>query len=247
MRHANGAERPVAAVPRWILWLLAAALVAQLAGRSAQHPQLPSAADLPPAPNANALRAASLAEPAALARLAMVWLQAFDSRGDNVIPYQRLDYVRLIDWLRAILALDPRSDYPLFAAARVYAENPDPDKMRRVLDFIAAEFAADPDRRWPALAHAALLAKHRLNDLALARRYAAMLERLTSDESVPLWARQMEVFILEDMNELEAAKVMLGGLLATGRIRDPGERRFLEARLGELERRIAEAAKRGNR
>jgi hypothetical protein len=47
----------------------------------------------------------------------------------------------------------------------------------------------------------------------------------------------MEVFILEDMNELEAAKIMLGGLLATGRIRDPQERRFLQGRLEELERR----------
>lgn len=243
----SAAERPLSAVPRWILWLLAAALAAQLAWRVAQRPGAPSAADLPPAPAAHALRIASLGEPAALARLAMVWLQAFDSRGDNNIPYQRLDYARLIDWLRAILALDPRSGYPLFAAARVYAENPDPDKMRRVLDFIHEEFSADPNRRWPALAHAALLAKHRLNDLALARRYAATLERLTSDESVPLWARQMELFILEDMNELEAAKVMLGGLLATGRIRDPQERRFLEARLEELERRIAEAAKRGDR
>lgn len=247
MSRANGAERPVASVPRWILWLLAAALAAQLAWRLAQRESAPSAADLPPAPTASALRIASLGEPAALARLAMVWLQAFDSRGDNDIPYQRLDYARLIDWLRAILALDPRSEYPLFAAARVYAENPDAGKMRRVLDFIHAEFGADPNRRWPALAHAALLAKHRLNDLALARRYAATLERLTTDESVPLWTKQMELFILEDMNELEAARVMLGGLLATGRIRDPQERRFLETRLEELERRIAEAAKRGNR
>jgi hypothetical protein len=31
---------------------------------------------------------------------------------------------------------------------------------------------------------------------------------------------------------------MLGGLLATGRINDPAERRFLEGRLEELERRL---------
>jgi hypothetical protein len=48
----------------------------------------------------------------------------------------------------------------------------------------------------------------------------------------------MEVFILEDMNELQAAKVMLGGLLATGRIRDVEERRFLQGRLEEIERRL---------
>ena len=243
----SSAERPSSAVAGWILWLLGAALAAQLASRIAQRPGPPSAADLPPAPSARALRIASLGEPAALARLAMVWLLAFDSRADNDLPYQRLDYARLIAWLRAILALDPRSEYPLFAAARIYAENPDPAKMRMALDFVFTEFSADPNRRWPALAHAALLAKHRLNDLALARRYAATLQRLTSDESIPLWARQMEIFILEDMNELEAAKVMLGGLLAVGRIRDPEERRFLQGRLEELERRLADPVKARNR
>lgn len=231
-------ERPLSAVSGWILWLLAGAAAAQIAWRAAQPARAPSAADLPPAPSAQALRIAGLGEPAAIARLAMVWLQAFDSGGENDIPYQRLDYVRLIAWLRAILATDPRSEYPLFAAARVYAENSDPAKARRVLDFIFEEFGADPNRRWPALAHAALLAKHRLQDLPLARRYAAAIAQRTTDESVPLWARQMEIFILEDMNELEAARVMLGGLMATGRIRDPEERRFLEGRLAELERRI---------
>jgi len=170
----------------------------------------------------------------------MVWLQSFDSRGDNEIRYRHLDYGRLVGWLHAILATDPRSEYPLFAAARVYAENPEPSKMRRIFDFIFEEFAADPNRRWPALAHAALLAKHRLQDLPLARRYAAAIQQLATDDSVPSWARQMEVFILDDMNELEGAKIMLGGLLAAGLIRDPEERRFLQGRLEDLERRLKE-------
>jgi hypothetical protein len=58
---------------------------------------------------------------------------------------------------------------------------------------------------------------------------------------VPLWAKQMEIFILEDMNELEAAKVMLGGLLESGAVTDPGELRFLQQRLQELEARMAGA------
>ena len=168
----------------------------------------------------------------------MVWLLAFDARAENALPYQQLDYGRVLGWLSSILALDPRSEYPLFAASRVYAENANPAKMRAVLEFIHAQFAADPNRRWPALAHAALLAKHRLHDLPLARRYAADLQRLVTDPSVPLWAKQMQVFILEDMNELEAARIVLGGMLATGHIRDPEEKRFLEARLKDLEERL---------
>jgi hypothetical protein len=144
---------------------------------------------------------------------------------------------RLLGWLRAALALDPRAEYPLFAAARVYAEVPDPARARVVLEFLHEAFLADPDRRWPWLAHAALVAKHRLGDLPLARRYAQAIERHTRARDVPLWARQMEIFILEDMNELEAAKIMLGGLLESGEIDDPAERRFLAQRLKALEAR----------
>lgn len=174
----------------------------------------------------------------------MLYVQAFDLGAGNALPYRRLDYDRLGSWLRAILDTDPRSNYPLFAASRVYAEVDDLTRMRAMLTFIHKAFAEDPNRRWPALAHAALLAKHRLHDLPLARRYAADLQRLTTDPSVPLWAKQMEAFILEDMNELEAAKIMLGGMLATGRLRDSGERRLLEERLEALERRIASEPRR---
>jgi len=160
----------------------------------------------------------------------MLYLQAFDAG-------PKLDYSRLIAWLRAILALDPRSQYPLFSAARVYAEVSDPARARLMLEFIHEQFLLDPNRRWPWLAHAALLAKHRLHDLPLARRYAAAIDRETTARDVPLWARQMEVFILEDMNELEAARILLGGLLESGRIRDPDEARFLRKKLKELDRR----------
>ena len=231
----SGNERPLAQVPRWLWALLAATLAAQLAWQGVQRPGPPAAVDLPPPPTPGALRLASLGEPEAAARVLMLYLQAFDLGGSNALPYRELDYERLIGWLRAILALDPRSEYPLFTAARLYAEVPDPVKSRRMLELIHEEFLKDPNRRWEWLAHAALVAKHRLKDLALARRYAAAVDRHTTAKDVPLWARQMEVFILEDMGEVEAARIMLGGLLASGTITDPAELRFLHQRLQALE------------
>ena len=217
------------AVPAWILLLLAASVAAQVALHAAFGP--PSLADeaLPPAPSARTLRLAAFGETQAAARLGMLYLQAFD--------LDALDYARLAAWLRALIELDPRGQYPLFAAARIYAEHPDPARARVMLELIHEQFLFDPNRRWPWLAHAALLAKHRLKDLPLARRYAAAIDRHTTAADVPLWARQMEIFILEDMNELEAARIMLGGLLASGRITDPAELGFLKQRLQELESR----------
>lgn len=235
----SAAERPLAQLPRW-LWLALAASLALQIGWQAQRPRpAAGAADLPPAPRAAALRVAGFGEPAALARLAMLYVQAFDLGTASTSAYRQLDYARLVSWLRAILDLDPKSLYPLFAAARIYAEVDDTARSRVMLEFIHRAFLEDPDRRWPAMAHATLLAKHRLKDLALARAYAADLQRRTTDPGVPLWARQMEAFILEDMNELEAAKVVLGGMLATGKLSDPVERRFLQQRLEDLERRLA--------
>jgi hypothetical protein len=201
----------------------------QIAWQAARHGGAPASNDLPPPPRAEALRLAAFGEPQALARIAMLYVQSFPSADDT----------RLIGWLEAILELDPRSQYPLFAASRIYAETPDPARARAILEFVYGEFLRDPNRRWLWLAHAALLAKHRLSDLALARRYAAAIDRLTTTADVPLWAKQMEIFILEDMNELEAAKIMLGGLLASGAIRDPAELRFLKERLEALEARTA--------
>ena len=47
----------------------------------------------------------------------------------------------------------------------------------------------------------------------------------------------MEIFILEDMNELEAARIMLGGLLAERQDCRSSRARFLKQRLQELESR----------
>ena len=231
-------ERPLAAVPRALWIALAAALAAQLAWQPPGRPRAPAAADLPPPPSVQALRLAAFGEPEALARIGMLYLQSFDLGAGNALPYQQLDYRRLVAWLRNILALDPRSDYPLFAAARIYAEALDPARSRIALEFVYEEFLRDPNHRWPWLAHAALVAKHRLGDLPLARRYARAIDRFTTAADVPLWAKQMEIFILEDMNELEAARIMLGGLLESGTIRDPAEARFLARRLKELEGRM---------
>jgi hypothetical protein len=230
-------QRPLGQVSTVVWVVLVAGLTAQMSFRAVLPPAGVSAADLPPPPTSAALQLAAFGEKEALSRLAMLYLQAYDYAGTNAAPYSRLDYTRLVAWLDVILGLDPRSEYPLFAAARVYAENPDATRTRIALDFVYRKFLEDPDRRWPWLAHAALIAKHRLHDLPLARRYAAAIDRNVRAAHVPLWARQMEIFILEDMNELDAARIMLGGLLASGSIQDPAELRFLRQRLKELEER----------
>jgi len=231
-------ERPLADVPRWLIGLLVCALALQVFLASSQPKPTAKAEDLGRPPSAEALRLAAVGEPVALAKLLMLYLQAFDYEAGTRIPYRELNYEHLEGWLRRILELDPAGQYPLMSASRLYAEVPDPAKQRRMLEFVYAEYLKDPNRRWPWLAHATVMAKHQLKDLPLARKYAVALQQHTTTPDAPLWVRQMEPFILEDMNELEAARLLIGGLIASGQVKDQRDLQLLERRLRLLEERI---------
>lgn len=226
--------RPLSSVPTAVRVLLALALAAQLgwqASRPAPHVQ---ARALPPAPPLAVLRLASLGEPVALSRLTMLYVQGFDEQAGLAIAWRELDYGRLAQWLQRVLALDPRSQYPLLAASQVYGAVGDPVRTRLMLDFVYREFAADPDRRWPWLAHAALVARHRLHDMPLARQYARAIRLRARAPGIPAWAHELELFMLDDMDETDSARALIGGLLRSGQITDPNELRFLAQRLDQL-------------
>ena len=84
------------------------------------------------------------------------------------------------------------------------------------------------------MAQAVLVAKHQLHDLPLALGYARELRQLATGPQVPPWVREMEAFILEDMDQLDSARLVIGGLIASGQISDPHELAFLARRLDEL-------------
>ncbi|MFZ6758779.1 hypothetical protein ACO0K9_16360 [Undibacterium sp. Ji50W] len=231
-------ERPISAVPKPVLLLLALSFFVQISWFLAQPPHIAKAEDLMPAPSLSTLKISSFGEPIAMAKGMMLYLQAFDNQAGHNLSFQQLDYIKLETWLTRILELDPAGQYPLFAASRLYGEISDENKQRRMLDFVYRQFLVDPNRRWKSMTHAVLLARHRLHDMPLARKYAhAILLHATSSD-VPGWAKQMEIFLLEDMNELQSAKILLGGLLQSGQITDKYEYRFLEQRLTELEQKI---------
>lgn len=227
-------QRPLRRVPpaAWLALLLA--LVLQLALWRTLPRRPPSAADLNDPPSVMKVVAASLGDPLPAAKLINLLLQAHDNQPGLSIPFARLDYRMLIRWLDRILELDPRGQYPLLAASRLYGTVPDPDRQRLLLEFVHRQFHADPNRRWPALAHAAYIARHRLNDLPLAREFAASIRREATGQGVPAWARQMEILLLADMNEFETASVLLGALLESGQVTDSAELKFLSLRLAEI-------------
>jgi hypothetical protein len=242
-RHRE--ERALGEVPRWVLALLVAAFCAQVTWQALQ-PRPSARAEALGAPPAPALlRPLALGEPIAAAQLLTLYLQAFDNQPGISVPFLELDYARVSAWLATILELDPVGQYPLLMASQIYSQVPDAAKQRRMCEFVRREFDRDPDRRWRWLAHCAIVAKHRLGDVRLALSYADAIAQGARHASN--WARQMRIFILEDLGELEAAKVLLGGLLASGEVTEPKEVQFLMGRLKELEAAGKASSPPGNR
>ena len=229
--------RAVSDVPLAVRWLLAAALIAQCTWHGLTTDAVlraDSARDLPQPPPVALLRTAAFGEPVALARAGNLWLQFFDHQPGVSIPYRELDYERLRAWLSRWLALDPDSDYPLLLAVRLYAQVADPARQRRMIAFVRAAFRERPAQRWRWLAEATLIARHRLGDAELALACARTLVEHAPAKALPYWARELPAFILEDMGELEAARRVVAGLLASGEITDPAEIAFLERWLQAL-------------
>ena len=105
-----------------------------------------------------------------------------------------------------------------------------------MLEFISEQFLQDPNRRWPSMVHAIYVAKHRLNDYPLALRLAHAVTQQVTVSDIPSWVKQMEIYVLEDMGDIESAKILIGGLLESGAITDAHELQFLQDRLDRLER-----------
>lgn len=229
-------ERPINVVPRLVLLVLFSSFILQLVVAHQRPDYTARAEDLPVAPSMKVAALATFGEQVTASRVLMLWLQAFDNQPGISIPFKDLDYERVITWLDLILMLDPRSHYPLLSASRLYTEVPDDNKRRLMLDFVYKKFFDDPNLYWPWLAHGVYVAKHRLEDNDLALLYANALRLSVTDETVPAWVTQMEIFVYEDIGDIESAKIIIGGLLDSGRI-SPGstEERFLMNKLGELE------------
>ena len=227
-------QRSCRSVPNRVIGLLILGLGLQIAWHYHLPPSDTKTQRLTLPPQMELLHVFSLGDSIVCTKILMLWLQAFDNQAGQFLSYQQLNYTALQQWLEHILRLDPRSQYPLFAASHLYSTVKDSQKQRQMLEFVYQQFLLDPPHRWRWLVHATVLAKHKLKDLPLALKYAQAIADHANPE-MPRWAQEMQIFILEDMGELERARLVVGGMLASGQITDPNEIKFLIDKLQDLE------------
>ncbi len=232
---AKRSERPVSSVPKNIIVILLLFFTAQLIYHRNQSGVAAVVKPLTAPFEEKYLAISGLSDQIFTAKVLMLWLQAQDNQPGISIPYKDLDYNTLKDWLVVIQSLDENMSYPQLSASRLYSKVLDDDKKRIMLEFVKESYLKRPDQRWQWMAHCVYVAKYELKDLNLALEYGRLIREHTSKENAPVWARQMELFILEDLNEIESAKILIGGLLESGDIIDNHELSFLKQRLQELE------------
>ena len=232
----RGDERKIHDVPAIVKIILIMALLSQLFFHAVTNRQLVKAEELYSPPPLAYMRALSFSDEIVLSKITMLWLQAFDNQPGISIPFRQLDYNKVVQWLNLVLELDPLGQYPLLMASRVYGEVADNARKKLMLEFVYNRFFEDPNRRWPALAQAVFVAKYKLKDYQLAFKYADAMARNVTAKNVPFWVKEMHIYVLEDMGELESAKVLIGGLLESGAIDDEHEINFLQDRLQRLGR-----------
>ena len=226
----------MSSVPLAVRAVFVICILVQVSWNHTRLPYVATAQALPDAPDTRLLRLFAMGETGALAKVLMLGLQSFDNQPGISIPFAGLDYARVISWLDALLDLDNRSQYPLLSASRVYTETPDNGRKRQMLEFVHRRFLEDPDRRWPWMAHAVYVARHRVGDRQLALKYAKALRLNLSSDAAPPWVTQMEIYVLEDLGELESARILIGGLLESGKLAgNDNELRFLKNKLVELQ------------
>ena len=237
--HFLHKDRPVSDVPKSVKWLLVLSFFLQLIWHGFQQPVVAKAKDLAPPLSTRSYVMSSLGEPIAAAKYLNLWLQAFDNQPGASLSFHQLDYPRLTQWLDTILELDPDGHYPMLVASRVYGSVKNPEKQRIMTDYVYSKFIEEPNKYWRWLAHAVITAKHEIKDLDLALKYADALAEKATGENVPYWAKDMKIIVLEDMGELEAAKILVGALIDSGEIADPYELNFLTHKIAALEEKTA--------
>lgn len=169
---------------------------------------------VPEPPSVAAVHALSLGDAEFLFRHLGLELQNMGDTGGRFTPLYQYDYRKLGGWFAVLDDLDPESDYIATTAGFYYSQSQHVQDTRYVIDFLRRHAERDRVRNWRWLAQAATLARHRLHDVPLALDIARELAAI-DDPSVPNWARQMEPFLLAELGDKAAARILFEAILAT--------------------------------
>lgn len=172
--------------------------------------------NVPPAPDIASVTRSFLSDDQFAYRSYALRLQNLGDLGGQATPLRFYDYGRLEEWLFLMNRLDSRSRHIPYLAAYYFGSVQDnPDKkvqLRSIVKYLRHAGAKEGARDWFWMAQAALLARYGMKDYDLALEIANELKALEVD-NMPLWAREMPVFIQSSRGETQAAHDLIINIL----------------------------------
>jgi len=161
-----------------------------------------------PPPGEMSRKAMALGDDQFLYRLLSIDLQNAGDGGGRVTPISQYNYDYVLGWLRAVEALDPRSQHHYILAARYFSYTQHNSDLRRVVDFIFEKAARDPRRHWFWVTQCIELADHRLNDTEYALRISQTAATYDFPD-VPAWVWMFPALLLEKLGRFDEATQVL--------------------------------------
>lgn len=197
-----------------LLWvLLTFALAAQIGVWAQVYKVQARWLNVPPAPSALSATASALGDSQLSYRMFGVMLQNMGDHGGRVVSLKDYNFEALGTWFHLMQALDSRSDFaPLLAAFYFGGADAAPDQFRSIVDYLEIVGDSVEGERWRWLAQGVYIARFKMKDydraLVLARKLAALPKA-----DLPIWAKNLEIMVLEGRGDKEAAYTLIMEIL----------------------------------
>lgn len=156
---------------------------------------------------------------------------AFDlqNAGDTFGRFTALklyNYPKLYQWFTLLAKLDNKSSFVPSIAAYYYSQTQNTPDVKYVVQYLEEDASRDLYNKWWWMGQAVYLANHKLKDKDWALKLAYKLAS-TPRNDIPMWAKQMPAFILEQKGEEEQAMQIIADILKNVDNIDQGELNFM--------------------
>lgn len=192
-------------------------------------------AGVPPVPSMRTATLMTLGDRELAYRSGALTLQTLGDGGGRVVPLKDYDYHKLGAWFDVLDELDPASDHVPMIAAYYFGASYVPGDIAVIVKYLSRIGDSPAGQKWRWLAHAAYLARHRMDNLDLALDLAYKLTRIQplNGKPLPIWARQMPAFLLNAQGDKAASRQLIEEMLSSADDLHPNEVNFMKGYLVE--------------
>ncbi|PIR33134.1 MAG: hypothetical protein COV36_03260 [Alphaproteobacteria bacterium CG11_big_fil_rev_8_21_14_0_20_44_7] len=187
--------------------LLVIFLVLQFMFWSSTNQIKPNLSIMPPFPSKEEVAALSFGDDQMYFRILALQLQMMGDTFGRTTPLKDYDYPLLNKWFLLLDTLDWESNFVPSIAAYYFSRTQHPPDVVYVVDYLEKHSMVNPEKKWWWLSQAIYLTNSVLGDKERALKYGRVLRKVKT--TIPMWARQMEVFLREDLGENEEAETVM--------------------------------------